>query len=583
MKYKREICLLLIFLQLFFLSACGIDNNSNNINEEDIELEDSLDAEPVYGGKLVVPIAYSTVFNPLLKTDKFTYNFNKLIFEGLFDVGDNLKIENVLVDDYNFDEDGLVLNLKLKENIKWHDGEEFTTEDVKFTIDTLKYALSDAELKESLSANVRASKSLELLSEIEVSDKYNISLIFKQRYGDLLGGLIFPIIPKHVNVVDNRIDNAYQNALNEFENQIIGTGPYKLIEYARFKNVTLESFEDYWGEKPFITKIIGKAIKDEELATIAFESGQIDLTTGLGVDWEKYTQNKNVNIFEYPSNQYEFLGFNFREGIFTGEKGKALRKAIAYAIDRQSIIQKVYLGHATRNDVPIHPSSWLLSDEANSYGHNMDKARQILIAAGWNDTDGDGYFEDVDGNDLSIRFITNSYNNLRMETANLITQNLNDLGIRVVKEYNDVSIDNLTEEMIDEQWQNMMNKINSGSFDMVLLGWNLSYNPDLTFAFHSNQIDEGLNFIGYNNEKMDNLLSLAADAYSEEDKLRIYEEIQSLIIDDLPYISLFFVNSSLLVNKKFYGNLAPNAFNLFEDIEKWYIPEQLQEKDKVNN
>ncbi len=579
MKCKRHICLILVIFQVILLSGCVLKNNLENTDDLEMRTEENIDNGPESGGELVVPISYRIMLNPLLKSDKFMYNFNKLIFEGLFDIDSAFKVNNVLAESYDFDSDGMILNIKLKSNVKWHDGEELTSDDVKFTIDTIKYAMTNSSLAGNLADIIVSSDSLKYLKEVSVIDKYNLKLTFDRAHGDVLEGLAFPIIPKHAFQTGKDIKTAYANALKKDNYKPIGTGPYKEIEINKLRNITLEIFQDYWQAKPYISKIIGKTLKDEELAVTSFETGQTDLATSIGVDWEKYAQNKKVEIYEYASNRYEFLGFNFRDGIFTGEKGKALRKAIAYAIDRQSIIQKVYLGHATRNDVPIHPESWLLSDEANSYGYNLNKARQIIVSAGWKDVDGDGFFEDADGNKLTIRLTTNSFNDLRRETANIIAENLTDLGINVIKEYNENIQEDLTEEAKASQWESMMQKLTTGSFEMVLLGWDLSYIPNLSFAFHSSQIEGGLNFIGYNNEKMDELLLRAQNTFRPEDKKKIYEEIQDLIIDELPYVSLYFVNSSILTNSKVYGEISPTEINMYNKITEWYIPKALQQEN----
>lgn len=578
MKCKKLLCLLLIAFQVFFLLGCELGDNFEDITDSQMETEEDIDKGPEYGGELLVPISYEIMLNPLLKSDKFTYSFNRLIFESLFTIDQNFKAKNQLAESYEFQSDGLVLNIKLRENVKWHDGENFTAEDVKFTVDTIKYGLSSYEYADKLSDVISSSNSLRYIKEVRVLDDYNLVFVFDRAYGNVLEGLTFPIIPRHVFLKGKDIKSNYSNALKKEDYNPIGTGPYKVSEVRRLKNVTLETFEDYWNENPYISKIIGKALKDEELAVTAFETGQIDLTTSLGVDWEKYAQNKNVKIYEYASNRYEFLGFNFRAEIFTGEKGKALRKAIAYAIDRQSIIQKVYLGHATSNDVPIHPESWLISDEANSYGYHISKARQIIESVGWKDIDGDGILEDENGSKLTIRLTTNSFNDLRRETANIIAENLIDLGINVIKDYNENKQDDLNEEMIETQWENLMQKLTAGSFDVVLLGWELSYIPDLSFAFHSSQINGGANFIAYNSEKMDELLLKAQGAYRLEDKKEIYAQIQTLIVDELPYVSLFFVNSSILASSKIYGGISPVEYNMYENIFNWYIPQSLRSK-----
>lgn len=582
---SKKLCLLIaiVILQIFTLSGCNLDENLDNTNDSEIGFEDNIDDTPIYGGEIIVPLPYTITLNPILATDRTLYAFSKLIFEGLFDVDSDLSVKNVLAESYSFDGDGTVLNITLRDNVKWHDGEDFTSNDVKFTIDALKYGLSSNILSNEMPDIIKLSYSLKYLKEVKVIDELNLRLTFDRAYGNALEGLIFPIVPSHIFVREKNIRIAYERALKADGYKAIGTGPYKVVENKKLKEVILESNKDYWKGEPYISKVIGKSLKDEKLAITSFESGQIDLTTSLGVDWEKYAQNKKVDIYEFTSNKYEFLGFNFRNEMFMGEKGKGLRKAIAYAIDRQSIIEKVYLGHATRNDVPIHPDSWLISDEANSYGFNANKARQILTSAGWKDEDKDGFFEDIDGNRLSLRLTTNSYNDLRRETANIIANNLISIGIDVVKDYNENKGENVTEEIKNNQWEGLMQKITGGNFDIVLLGWEMSYIPDLSFAFHSSEINSGSNFLGYSNEKMDELLTLAQQTIRAEDKKRIYEDIQSLIIDELPYVSLFFTNSSVLVNNNIRGEINPTFTHTLNSITEWYIPEEFQRKEDLLN
>src|SRR5699024_6122781 len=255
--------------------------------------------------------------------------------------------------------------------------------------------------------------------------------------------------------------------------------------------------------KTYIETVIGKVLENEELMLTAFETDQVDMTLSKGTDWEKYAESQRVNINEYVSNNYEFLGFNLNNETFKDGKNKGIRKALAYGIDRLAIIEEVYLNHGTEIDVPINPNSWLASDNANTYQYNLSKAKEELEKAGWKDRNGDGICEDEKGNKLTLRLTTNSYNLLRLKTANMITGDLRKLGIEVIKDYSDTVPDNLTEEMVKEQWESFEKKIAKGDFDIALLGWELSSIPELSFAFHSSQIKNGTNFIRYNNKKMD--------------------------------------------------------------------------------
>ncbi|NLJ78764.1 MAG: peptide ABC transporter substrate-binding protein, partial [Tissierellia bacterium] len=313
--------------------------------------------------------------------------------------------------------------------------------------------------------------------------------------------------------------------------------------------------------RPYIDYIVGRIFKDDELILTGFETGQLNLVMASDDEWERY-QRDNARVLEFISERYEFLGFNFSNPVFSGEQGRALRKAIAYGIDRQSIISDVHLGHAAQTDLPIHPNSWLLSDHANAYGYDPSKAKEIIEGIG---TEG-----------ISLRLITNSYNPIRLKVADMIAEDLENIGIEIIKDYPESVPDNLTDEMVDSQWMEVTNQISRGNFDMALTGWHLSPAQDLSFAFHSSQIRTGTNFIRYRNPGMDEALLIAFGESNEGNRLEAYREIEKIIIEDLPYVSLYFKNNALLIDEKVKGDIEPCFHNPYKNIRNWYIPKNFQ-------
>lgn len=566
MKYKRT-TVVVLFLILILLTSCNIVENISQT--EDASLDESFDSsefEPEYGGHIILPITKINSLNPLTVNNESYFYFSKLIFESLFDFDKNFNVIKELAEDYTFKSDNVV-SIRLKDNVYWHDGEKLRAEDVAFTINTIKYANNETAYKKMWKEFVGdySYSNLNRIVDAKVIDDLTIEIWFDNGVGNKLEILTFPIIPRHKFVDGAENVQAYQKALNE-ENYIpIGTGPYKFVSFQKSKSIELVYNEDYRKGRPYIEKITGKILRHKDLVLTAFEAGQVDIALSTGFDWDKFNENTSVRIIEFVSQGCEFLGFNFRKEFFN-KYGAELRKAIAYGIDRQAIIESVYFSHATQSDLPIHPDSWVLSGSSNIYGFNMDKARQELEKLGWEDRDLDGYYEDEDGKDITLRLITNSYNPLRHKTADLIVENLNQLGIHVVKDYPDNIPDNLTEKDIAEQWNNVKEKISKGDFDIALLGWNLSPVPDLTFAFL---------YLGYNNDVSNEALA-QLNSSNEESKLKAYERVQSIILQDLPYISLFFKNQALLINNKIRGNIDPTFYDIYRNIEEWYIPKNLQ-------
>ncbi|NMA57846.1 peptide ABC transporter substrate-binding protein, partial [Clostridium cochlearium] len=509
MKNKNIFILILALTLLLNLTGCN-NEAEPNVKQTVLEIEEDKEItyEPEYGGSLVLPLTPLNTLNPLLSENLFYYHFNKLIFEGLFELDNNLDVIPVLAKDYSIREDGKVINIRLKENVKWHDGEKFDAEDVAFTINTIKFASEDTVYKKMLNDTFGSFSpaNINRIINVEIIDPYELNIVFDRSFSHGLETLTFPIIPKHKFTTDMENKKSYIAALSEEDYTPIGTGPYKFKNYEKYKTITLSFFNEYREGRPYIDEIKGKVLEDEELILTAFETGQVDLTIPVALDWEKYDQKNRIRIYEFISQNYEFLGFNFSNKILGGENGKYIRKAFAYGIDRQGIIQSVYLGHGTQANVPIHPNSWLLWEGANIYGYNPTKAREELEKIGWKDVNGDGFYEDENGKEIVFRLLTNSSNSLRLKTADMVVENLNKIGIKVVKDYPEAVPDNLTDEILDEKWEELNQKLLKGDFDLVVLGWHLSSVPELSFAFHSNQIKSGTNFIGYKDEKMDEML-----------------------------------------------------------------------------
>lgn len=571
MKYRKFFILVLIII--IAVGAVGCEKNGQTVdNKENEAIEDNIDFTPVEGGSVILPLTKFDTLNPLLTENSNYYYFSKLVFEGLFEFNDELNIQEQLAESYQIKEDGRVIEIKLKDNIYWHDGQKFSADDIAFTINTIKYANTDSTYNTMFSNAMGSFRPTDLrrIMDVSILDERNLVISFDRAFSNNLEVLTFPIIPKHNFITETGKNTGFINALKLEDYVPIGTGPYKFQTYEKMKQIKLVANDNYRNGRPYIDEIVGRVLDSEEDILTAFETGQINVATTIGVDWEKYSQNNRIRTIEYVSSNYEFLGFNFENEIFAGENGKELRKIINYAIDRQSIISNLYLGHGTQIDVPIHPDSWLLGDSGHVYGYNLEMAKKDFEKLNINNSEDDK--EEV----LTFNLLTNTYNPIRLRTAEMIKEDLEKIGINVNIFPERKKQDNITKEDIQEQWNEVNEILESGEFDMVLLGWQLSVIPDLSFIFHSSQIPYSTNIIRYNNETMDALLEKAFLNGNRADKLNNYKELQNFIVEDLPYISLFFKNKALLIDNKIKGELEPNFYNPYRGIERSYIPKDLQ-------
>ncbi len=571
MIWKKSLIATLMVLALL-VTGCGTKDVVDVVYENNDNQE--LDLTPIEGGHAIIPLTNFSTLNPLLTTNSHYYHFSKLMFESLFEFNQDLSIEPKLAESYFIYNEGKTISVKLKSNIKWHDGTPLTSEDVKFTIDVIKYANRESKYGDIIESNLGIGGGVNFSTVIngKVIDDKNIEISFDREYLNSMEVLTFPIIPKHI-FEQNGSSNPIINALITDDYLPIGTGPYKFESHDKHKFVTLTRNEDYWNGTPYISKIIGRVLDDEELILTAFETGQISFASTIGVDWDKYKQNSRIKVLEYISPNYEFLGFNFNNELMKGERGQSIRKAIAYGINRQDIIHKVYLGHGTQIDLPIYPDSYLLSSDANTFGYSKEIALGILNEAGFRDIDEDGILEDENGRDLSLRLITNASNSTRRLVADLIKDNLREIGIDVQLDFDANYSKEYSETESEIIWEELNNKITKGNYDMVLLGWQTSVVPNLYSMYHSSMISTGSNFINYNNEEVDQLLTDILLNNPIESKIDLYGKLQKHLVEELPYVSLYFVNKGLLVDTKIHGELKPTFYNLYNGIEDAYIIE----------
>ena len=559
---KKQIGLILTFLvfSLLFTSCSRLKTSpiDGAVQEEGEKNSNTAD-------ELVIPLTKLSTLDPIKNNNISYYNFSKLIYQGLFEFNKNLDIVPLLVESYRVENEGKTLVVELKDDIYWHNGDRLTSEDIAYTIETIQKLDRESIYSNMFSAalgSFKASHIKKWLNTNIIDDK-TIEILFDEVYSNNLEALTFPIINK--------------NSYNEGEGKYtpIGTGPYKYISYKSSNSIDLVKNDNYWKGEVGIGRIRGRIFQDEATILKAFQDGRIDMAYTDARTLEAYKKDSNNRIFEYTTSEYEFLGYNFKNSLLKGEGGRSIREAIYYGIDRQEIIERVYLGHATQVDTPIHPNSYLTDGVTNKYGHYVDRARSILNENGFTSIDSDGILKDSSGRRLSFRLITNSSNNQRMKAAEIIRDNLKEIGVEIILEYPPVDLDSLDEESIDSEWESLNKTLQSGSYDITLLGWDLSLIPDVSFMYHSAFKFNASNFINYNDKLMDDLLEKSYMT-SREDKQESFEDLQNFIMEELPYSSLYFTNNSIIIRDTVKGPLDPTFFNMYRNLEKCKILEEAE-------
>ena len=478
---------------------------------------------------------------PLLASDSASGDISGLIYNGLTKYDKNIKITGDLAESWDVSPDGLQITFYLRKGVKWHDGVEFTADDVLFTYKTV----IDPKIPTPYSSNYGP------VEKVEVLGKYIVRVIYKEPYVPALESWGMGIIPKHI--LDGRdITSDY------YSRNPIGTGPYKLKEWVTGQKVVLEAFDGYFEGRPNIDKYIARIIPDTATMFLELKFGGIDfmgLTPPqfkLQADSEFF--NKYFQKFRYPAFGYTYLGYNLRDEKFSD---KRVRQALTHAINKKDIIDGVLLGYGMPCTGPFPPESWAYNPNIKDLEYSPEKALMLFAEAGWKK--GKNGLIEKNGKPFSFTVLVNQGNEARLRTAQIIKENLKKVGV-------DVKIRVL-------EWQAMLHEfIDKKRFEAVIMGWALSRDPDAYDIWHSSKTKEGeFNFISYKNDDVDRLLLEGRRTFDMEKRKKIYHRIHEILADDQPYTFLYVPDALPVLHKRFKG-VEKAPIGIWYDFIHWYVP-----------
>lgn len=530
------------------LSGCGLDILEPAPTTENTEVEYII----VENGEIGLPLTGFNDLNPLLVDNIDYFYFSKLTFEGLFEYDSTIQPIPRLAATYTLSDDGKKAELYLREGVKWHNGEYLNADDVVHTYNALISANTEGYLYKLLENTVRGPVDMDFMKLRKLSER-TVEVVFKEPLSNWKDLLTFPIVP---------VSTGSSVLLREGY-EPIGTGPFKFREYIKYKEVILDSFADYWGGEPQISRISGKIFEDEELILTAFETGKLSMARSIGSDWDKYEHISRIRFLEYVSDEIELLVFNHNAEPFNLKESNYLKRAIMLGIDRQDIINKVLLQHGTQSDTPIHPQSYLFDPSTAQLGFSIDRMRQELEESGRYEINMEtGRVTDIiDQEELVLDLLVNPENKTRKVTAERIREDLESLGIGIKI----VHPQPLKNETMDQAFLRMLQE---GDYKLALVGFSVSAVPELSPL---------LNAVGWIKTLEDQAKGLGSylDStyyrWDESYKFDDFSRLQRAFAEEVPVGSLFFLNRSLMVDNQISGPLEPNFYNLYNGLEKCFL------------
>ncbi|WP_189524793.1 peptide-binding protein [Methylophilus medardicus] len=469
------------------------------------------------------------------------------LFNSLLKYNQNLDLAGELAESWQVAADNKTITFKLKSGLQWADGKPLTSEDVLFT-----WQLVTDEKTHSPYAS-----DYQLVTKAEAPDAQTFIVHYSQPFAPALESWAsLQVLPKH-KLAGQDIHTT------SFAQKPLGSHYYQLKEWRHGEYLKLEKNPKSVLGPANIDTLVERIIPDPaaqflELMADNIDSMNMDPITYARIIPSRPALQAQLNQYKELGNSYTYLGFNLKRKPFDDVR---IRKAINYAIDKQEIIDGVYLGLGIAIASPYKPGTRWSNPQLTPYPFDPAKAKQLLAEAGYQDSDGDGYVE-RDGKTLSFEMLTNLGNKQREKTAVIIQRRLKEVGI-------DTRIRTL-------EWASLLtNFIKPGDFDAVVMGWGLGLDPDQYNIWHSSQQNPGqFNFIGYHNPVVDQLLEQGRLEFDPEKRMDIYHEFAKVLYEDSPLVYLSAGYGLTAIHKRVQGimNPVPPA-GVGYDSQKWFIPE----------
>ncbi|RWP26146.1 peptide ABC transporter substrate-binding protein [Mesorhizobium sp.] len=473
-------------------------------------------------GRVVVGLSQEpTVFNPLMPHIEVDDAVHFSLFDALFRMDPkgvlqpNLAVEVPNQKNGGISEDGLMWRIRLRDDVRWHDGKPFTAEDVKFTLELIT------------NPKFRAWRTAghSLVRDIKVVSPTELTWRMEEAFAPYLSFLTETfMVPKHI------LEKEADPNAAAFNQAPVGTGAFKWAQRVAGDHVELVANADYAGEGPYLERLVFKYIPDMTVLYTQFKSGDIDLVDQAYITADHYAEASTLSdraVKLEPGASVESIYLNLEKPQF---KDPAVRQALYLAIDRKAILEALYYGIHKPTETFMPQNSYYYNPNLPAQEFNLERAGQILDEAGW--VPGADGIRVKDGVRLSFANSTTSGNHLREQTQQFLQQTFAEIGV-------EMTISNLPSAVM---WGDFWLK---SQFESAISGVTnlIAGDPDVTNRLHSKAIvakgGKGSNTGQYSNPEVDALLEKGARTFDREQRRAVYLRVQEIVRQDLPFLPLF--------------------------------------------
>jgi len=458
---------------------------------------------------------------------------NILLFNGLTAHNGDNKVVPGLARSWEFDEETCTYTFYLEENVQWHDGEAFTADDVKFTIE----AIMDPENGSENAPNY------EDVEEIRVLDEHTVSFQLAAPNVAFLDYMTMAVLPEHLLAGEDMQES-------DFFRSPVGTGPYRLESWDVGQAITLSRNETYFKGAPQIEKIVFKIVPDDTAKALQMKSGELDLALLTPRDARNFADTEGYTCYEMKTSDYRGILFNFQHEYW--KKNRDIIPAVCCAIDRQAIIDAILLGQGVPAYGPLQRNVYD-NEDVDHYAYDPQRAKDILGSAGC--TMGEDGFYERNGERVGFVISVGAGDQVRVDIAQAAAQQLREVGI-------DCSV----EIPVQVDWAGQM---------AYLIGWGSPFDAD-DHTYKVFGTDKGANYSGYSNEKVDNYLTLARQFADTEIRARYYGLFQEELAKDPAYAFICYIDANYVAKSTIQGIstdtvMGHHGVGIFWNVHEWTI------------
>lgn len=471
----------------------------------------------------------------------------------------------MLAERWEWNNDSTSLTFYLRNDVKWSDGVKVSADDVAFSFDLYSDPLVQSRLYGTFtpfytdtSNRILMDKSFEILSPEA------IKINFRPGTHPSLFNVDLPVLPKHIF---EKADRKNFNLAEEVFSRVT-SGPFTLKDWKKNQFIVLAKNPDHFlNTENTVSEIVFKVVPDYTSRLMQLKKGEIDIVEEIKTDDVKDLKGESsLQIASVAGREYDYIGWNNidpetyqKNGSINPNKlfGNAnVRKALTYAVNRSEIVDEYLSGYGQICDVPFSPiMKSAFNKEVTGYEYNPQKAKELLKAEGWSDTDNDRII-DKKGQPFRFSLFIPGGNPRRAFTAQVVKNNLKDIGVDVIIETRELShlIDNLFAKQLDT-W---------------IVSLYVPIPPDLRLCWHSDFQSANLNFASYRSAAADKIISYTEQTSSPEQKNNYYREFQQVIHSDQPVTFLYWIDNIVAYNKRI-DQIEIDPLGVIQKCWRWSV------------